>query len=789
MFQKYYLILFISLLNNVAFSQNFWERIQSPTNNFLRTLHFADSLRGWVGGDSGSIFYTSDGGLNWDQQQTNTTSKIMRLFFLDDYRAWALAWADAGVGDNAFYGTEILTTTNGGQNWNVEQYREENVFLRGIYFLDTLKGFAGGVPGTFLQTFDGGITWEPANIDSGTFSHFPVIDFKFYDQEYGFACGGRFDIAGVIWRTINGGESWAPLDVLYSPADEVWDIHFFDSLNVMGIGGDPDQYGVGMLTSTDAGISWDYFEIGVFGQTLAVSFRTENEGWAVVPQSETFVATFDYGNTWIEFQTPYCSKMYDISFPDSSIGYAVGEEGVILKYAYRRPLISNVKRNIAEVGIGVPVPVTAEVTDLDGIVTGVNLFYRLNYYGEYIELPMTLQSQNTWQTTIPAQNDSTLIDYFINASDNNSYVSLSPKDTAFNNYFYLVLGRPLTIQDVQFSPFGSGYSFNCEFEGGSSGYDGYEVTVRGIVTADTTDIEGNETGILSGSQVYIQNGIGPWSGIKITGDAVLQLRTGDDVSVTGFVNENFDLTEISGIHNPSQINIHSTGNSVPKPELLLTATIDQVTSGAVQAEQWEGVLIKFDNIIVKIENADGYPGPHSPPNNNNFGDLLVSDKDTIPSYTRISLQYGTHSFHNFWREDQDSLFYITLNDTILSITGVLSFASNNYKLIPRKNDDFDGISEIRQEEGLLTNYGLLQNYPNPFNPSTRIEYNLPVAGNVTLKIFNILGQKVRTLLNNEYKISGKHIVEFNADGLPSGIYLYRIQVNDYFKVMKMILLK
>jgi photosystem II stability/assembly factor-like uncharacterized protein len=337
MFKKYYLIIFISLLNNVAFSQNFWERIQSPTDNFLRTLHFADSLRGWVGGDSGSIFYTSDGGLNWDQQQTNTTSKIMRLFFLDDYRAWALAWDDELAYDNLFYGTEILKTTDGGLNWSVEQFRQEDIFLRGIYFLDTLKGFAGGVPGTFLQTVDGGITWEPANIDSGTFSHFPVINFEFYDQLYGFACGGRFDIAGVIWKTTNGGESWKPLDPQYSPPDEVWDIHFFDSLNVMGIGGDPDQYGVGLIRSTDAGNSWIYFEIGVNGRALSVSFRTENEGWAVVPQSESFVATFDYSANWLTYLTPDSSKLYDIVFTDSLIGYAVGEEGVIVKYKYQYP--------------------------------------------------------------------------------------------------------------------------------------------------------------------------------------------------------------------------------------------------------------------------------------------------------------------------------------------------------------------------------------------------------------------------------------------------------------------
>ena len=338
---KIHLIIFLLFFTSLSFSQNFWEQIQSPTDNFLRTLHFADSLRGWVAGDSGSIFYTNDGGSNWVQQQSNTNNKIMRIFFLDDVRAWALAWVDAG--DNLFFGTEILKTTDGGQNWSVQKYREENVFLRGIYFLDTLKGFAGGVPGQFLQTTNGGLDWEPANIDSGTFSHFPVLGFKFYNQEYGFACGGSFDIAGVIWRTTNAGENWTPIDPQYAPADQVWDIHFFDSLYVMGVGGDPDIYGVGIMQSADAGISWDYFEIGVFGQALAVSFRTENEGWAVVPQSESFVATFDYGVNWLEYSTPDSSKIYDIVFTDSLTGYAVGEEGVILKYKYQDPsnLIDN----------------------------------------------------------------------------------------------------------------------------------------------------------------------------------------------------------------------------------------------------------------------------------------------------------------------------------------------------------------------------------------------------------------------------------------------------------------
>jgi hypothetical protein len=98
------------------------------------------------------------------------------------------------------------------------------------------------------------------------------------------------------------------------------------------------------------------------------------------------------------------------------------------------------------------------------------------------------------------------------------------------------------------------------------------------------------------------------------------------------------------------------------------------------------------------------------------------------------------------------------------------------------------------------NYSLYQNYPNPFNPTTSIEFDLPEDAFVTLKIYNVLGQEVATLLNHEGLSAGSEGVDFDASILPSGVYFYRIVaegVNDdgqvtgqtFTQVKKMMLMK
>jgi subtilisin family serine protease len=127
---------------------------------------------------------------------------------------------------------------------------------------------------------------------------------------------------------------------------------------------------------------------------------------------------------------------------------------------------------------------------------------------------------------------------------------------------------------------------------------------------------------------------------------------------------------------------------------------------------------------------------------------------------------------------------------------VYSFSENKlvagkylYRL---KQIDLDGTTaysqEVEVDMGIPTEFTLDQNFPNPFNPNTIIRFALPVAGGVSLNIYNTLGEKVASLINKEMA-AGYHEVSFNASELPSGLYLYELRSGDFSSVRKMLLMK
>jgi flagellar hook assembly protein FlgD len=111
---------------------------------------------------------------------------------------------------------------------------------------------------------------------------------------------------------------------------------------------------------------------------------------------------------------------------------------------------------------------------------------------------------------------------------------------------------------------------------------------------------------------------------------------------------------------------------------------------------------------------------------------------------------------------------------------------------------YDGVSyaevgngsvvSVSKEVNVPKEFVLGQNYPNPFNPMTTIDYSLPEKGYVSLKVYNLVGQEVATLVSKEMP-AGSHRINWNAQNLPSGVYFYRITVGSYSNTDKMVLLK
>ncbi len=97
-------------------------------------------------------------------------------------------------------------------------------------------------------------------------------------------------------------------------------------------------------------------------------------------------------------------------------------------------------------------------------------------------------------------------------------------------------------------------------------------------------------------------------------------------------------------------------------------------------------------------------------------------------------------------------------------------------------------TDVEQINGLPENYSLKQNYPNPFNPSTNIEYSIPSESFVELKVYDVLGNEVASLVNEQQQ-AGVYRADFIADNLPSGMYFARLTANEFTQVVKMILLK
>ncbi|MEK7818588.1 MAG: T9SS type A sorting domain-containing protein [Bacteroidota bacterium] len=404
--------------------------------------------------------------------------------------------------------------------------------------------------------------------------------------------------------------------------------------------------------------------------------------------------------------------------------------------------------------------IRAKISSVGSSVSSATLFYAVNGVAKgNIEMTMGIVNDSTYLATIPATNlNDAVVSYYIVATNPQNYRSSSPADTIKEKYFYLTLNQPVTIKNIQFNPYGGG-----------SSYSGARVTVSGIAVSDRRDY----------GAIFIQNGTGAWSGIRIRSSADSVVRRGQELSIYGLVRELSGLTVLDS----SKITITNQSATLPLPTKVKAS---EILLGGNYAESFESVLLKLDSVYVVNLNEDS-------PSNQNFGEWGISEDKTKQLGLRVD-DYSTKlPFTNDTTRSQGKgKKQLKVGDFFKSIVAPLDYSFSNFKLIPRDSADFEGykpVLNVKLENGNIPiAFKLEANYPNPFNPSTTIRYSIISQSKVELKVYDLLGKEIAILVN-EKQNPGTYSVKFESKNFATGIYLYQLKAGSFIQTNKMLLVK
>jgi photosystem II stability/assembly factor-like uncharacterized protein len=813
--KKIYISLFLFILFILnSYSQSGWYYVNMPsgTASNFNCVYFINQMTGWAGGEQ--ILKTTDGGDNW-LWQSNIQFAISDFYFLN---------SNTGFGIGSYGGIHLSKTTNGGTNWSLINFASlGNMNFSRIYAasLDTLfiVGYQVGVnTGYTYKTINGGVNWSQINPSSSSW----LNGITFINSNTGFIYGG----AGIIFRSADRGTSWTTIN---NTGHSILKMKFIDEMTGWAVGGSGT-----IIKTTDGGLNWFTQMTGMDSYYIfnGVSFFNSNSGFAVgyyagAPDSNIIYLTKNGGTNWIYMPTITNKYLYDVAFNSSNSVIISGQSG-----QYQTLIKSNT--------MGYSLPSTPTLHTPYNNSNGVSLKPNFDWndvpYAESYNIQISENSSFNnpiVNYTIPSPTSNYLPDNCILYSIKNYYWRVRAINTAGNGSWSSVFTFFTTNYNVWTQQY-----YNDAISNNSiyviDSLTGWIVGNNGKIMKTTSggDCWFSQLSSLNKNfnNVFFLNFSTGW----ISGDSGIILKTSNS--------GNNWVSISSGITNKLKSIFFTSDNSgwiVGNNGILINTT----NSGQNWNIKNSGVTTNINSIFFISSSlgwfcGDGGIAYKTINGGDNWISLNTNSSSNLNSIIFINSTSGwtagqngtvlktTNGGDNWFTQNSHTTY--NLNQICLSNSDKGWISGDNGKLIATSSGGSDWvvqninisnkinsvaffvnkgwlcgsdgiiyhtnsgtiITSIHKNTNEIPNkYCLYQNYPNPFNPSTIIKFDLPENSDVSMKIYDIQGKEIVSLINNEKLKAGNYYIDWNGERYSSGVYFCKISAGNYSRTVRMVLLK
>jgi len=711
-----------------------------PLGNDLHDAFFVDTLTGWCVGSTGAVVKTSDGGATWSIQESKTEEILLAVNFIDSLHGWA---SGNGV---------ILGTTDGGDHWTVQK-NDLDAIIRSVFFLDCLHGWGCG-DSIVIRTSDGGHSWTRSVVDSA----FNLRSIVFHSRVKGWLVGEN-----RIFTTTDGGLTWihfpSPMaDVRFSRIafanDRIGWLVGVRVLPSVPIGISLAGY---VWKTTDAGQTWGTVHadtVSYFCEVCYINFYPDivfaDSLYGYLASMAAFYSTTDGGIHWDSVGLGIrVNERY--ALPGRGALYNVGFQSQIMKSSD----LGNSWRQLSQGTLFSITKVQFFDTLRGCAVASGGGEAKSNYL-------LTTDRGMNWNLISASFDDK--------GAATGSYFVDSLRGWVCTDWFHTV-GNTGYTSGLIFGTTNGGHSWTQEVSDTSYNrlFGIHFCDARNGVAVGSGNIlrttDGGNTWSLQFSgfggtpefyAAFLQDSLTGWAGgldrLYFTTDAghTWQVRdTLDDMpsySIKSLIFSSRNIGWIAGYDWISQ-----------------SGFVGRSTDAGLT---WRKVLAGYSGDYKGLQFADDLQG------------WAVGNAGIVASTVDGGVNWDVKALPHIGRNLQ-SVFLIDKNN---------GWVAGEGGAILRLWTDSATTGVKLQPPSVPPAFTLYQNYPNPFNPIAQIRYSIPYKEHVLLKIFNVLGQDVATLMD-EVQEPGEKSIEFHAGNLPSGVYYYNLAVPKHFETKKMILCK